>query len=186
MSTITVADLQHLSNSNNSVTIASDSSVALKHSGNEKIATTATGVNITGACAATSFSGDGSALTGISLSDATKMPLTGGTFTGSVTFENAINETEYINSSSTNVTLDPDNGMLQWWNVQHNATVTDGFNDGQSMLLRMVDTSGSHTVTWPTMVWIGGTPPTLPATGNVIVELFKPSGTLFGAIVGTT
>ena len=65
MSTIKVADLQHLSNSNNSVTIASDSSVALKHSGNEKIATTATGVNITGACTATTFSGSGASLTSL-------------------------------------------------------------------------------------------------------------------------
>ena len=59
MSTIKVADLQHTSNSNDSISIASDSSVALKHSGNQKLITTATGVDITGACTATSFTGDG-------------------------------------------------------------------------------------------------------------------------------
>ena len=48
MSTIKVEELQHISNSNNSVSIASDSSVSLKHSGSTKLATTATGVSVTG------------------------------------------------------------------------------------------------------------------------------------------
>ena len=65
MSTIKVAALQHTSNSNDSISIASDSSVALKHSGNQKLITTATGVDITGACTATSFTGDGANLTNL-------------------------------------------------------------------------------------------------------------------------
>ena len=79
MSTIKVEEIQHPSNSNNAVSIASDSSVSLKHSGSAKLATTSTGVNITGTCTATTLSGslassnltgalpaiDGSALTGV-------------------------------------------------------------------------------------------------------------------------
>ena len=79
MSTIKVEEIQHPSNSNNAVSIASDSSVSLKHSGSAKLATTSTGVSITGTCAATTLSGslassnltgalpaiDGSALTGV-------------------------------------------------------------------------------------------------------------------------
>tara|TARA_B000000532_G_scaffold100961_1_gene81004 strand:+ start:2649 stop:3485 length:837 start_codon:yes stop_codon:yes gene_type:complete len=65
MSTIKVADLQHTSNSNDSISIASDSSVALKHSGNAKLTTTATGIDITGACTATSFTGDGTNLVNV-------------------------------------------------------------------------------------------------------------------------
>lgn len=65
MSTIKVADLQHISNSNNSISIAQNSSVALKHSGNQKLITTANGVDITGACTATSFTGDGANLTNL-------------------------------------------------------------------------------------------------------------------------
>ena len=65
MSTIKVADLQHLSNSNDSISIASDSSVTLKHSGNSKLTTTASGVNVTGSCTATSFAGDGANLTNL-------------------------------------------------------------------------------------------------------------------------
>ena len=50
MSTIKVEEIQHPSNSNNAVSIASDSSVSLKHSGSAKLATTSTGVSITGTC----------------------------------------------------------------------------------------------------------------------------------------
>ena len=50
MSTIKVEEIQHPSNSNNAVSIASDSSVSLKHNGSAKLATTSTGVSITGTC----------------------------------------------------------------------------------------------------------------------------------------
>tara|TARA_B100000212_G_scaffold325086_1_gene286469 strand:+ start:1696 stop:2154 length:459 start_codon:yes stop_codon:yes gene_type:complete len=50
MSTIKVEEIQHPSNSNNAVSIASDSSVALKHSGNQKLITSSSGVIITGSC----------------------------------------------------------------------------------------------------------------------------------------
>jgi len=66
MSTLKVEEIQHPSNSNNAVSVASDSSVSLKHSGSAKLATTSTGVSVTGTCAATAYTGDGSALTGIS------------------------------------------------------------------------------------------------------------------------
>ena len=49
MSTVKVEEIQHPSNSNNAVSIASDSSVSLKQSGSAKLATTSTGVTITGA-----------------------------------------------------------------------------------------------------------------------------------------
>ena len=62
MSTIKVANVQHTSNSNDSISIANDSSVALKHSGNAKLTTTATGIDVSGVCNATSFTGDASNL----------------------------------------------------------------------------------------------------------------------------
>ena len=49
MSRIKVDDIRHTSSSNDSITFASDSSVSLKHSGSAKLATTSTGVTITGA-----------------------------------------------------------------------------------------------------------------------------------------
>ena len=52
MSTVKVEEIQHPSNSNNAVSIASDSSVSLKHSGSAKLTTTSTGVSVTGALTA--------------------------------------------------------------------------------------------------------------------------------------
>lgn len=65
MSTIKVEAIQHPSNSNNAVSIASDSSVALKHSGNQKLVTSSTGVSVTGTCTATEFSGSAASLTAL-------------------------------------------------------------------------------------------------------------------------
>jgi hypothetical protein len=65
MSTIKVQDIQHTGNSNDAISLASDSSVALKYSGSSKLATSNTGVSITGTCTATTFSGSGASLTAL-------------------------------------------------------------------------------------------------------------------------
>lgn len=65
MSTLKVEEIQHISNSNNAVSIASDSSVSLKHSGSAKLATTSNGVSVTGTCTATEFSGSAASLTAL-------------------------------------------------------------------------------------------------------------------------
>tara|TARA_A100001388_G_C28748724_1_gene490978 strand:+ start:960 stop:1532 length:573 start_codon:yes stop_codon:yes gene_type:complete len=76
MSRIKVDDIRSRQNSSyDAISLASDSSVSLKHSGSAKLATSSTGVTITGACAATSFSGDGSSLTSLPAANIT------GTFT---------------------------------------------------------------------------------------------------------
>tara|TARA_A100001388_G_scaffold28204_1_gene18185 strand:+ start:89 stop:649 length:561 start_codon:yes stop_codon:yes gene_type:complete len=183
MSTVKVEEIQHPSNSNNAVSIASDSSVSLKHSGSAKLATTSTGVSITGTCTATSFSGDGSALSPAP-ADATKMPLVGGTFTGSVTFEDAINETVYAITDAASVALDPDNGMVQTWTLGANRTATDSLTSGQSMLLIITATGSNYTLTWPSMKWSGGSAPTLGGADPTAIELFKVGSQLYGASVG--
>ena len=196
MSTIKVEVIQHLSNSNNSVSIASDSSVALKHSGNQKLVTSSTGVSITGTCTATTLSGslassnltgalpalDGSALTGVA--DTTKLPLAGGTLTGSVTFEDAINENVFAITDASSVALDPDNGMIQTWTLGANRTATDSLTTGQSMLLIITASSSNYTLTWPTMKWSGGSAPTLGGANPTAIELFKVGSQLYGATVG--
>jgi hypothetical protein len=48
-----------------------DAGVQIYHNGSEKLTTTATGATVTGTCAATAFTGDGSALTGVSETRAT-------------------------------------------------------------------------------------------------------------------
>tara|TARA_B100000214_G_C23970944_1_gene630115 strand:+ start:1241 stop:2059 length:819 start_codon:yes stop_codon:yes gene_type:complete len=58
MSQIKVDNIQHTLSSNDAISLASDSSVSLKHSGNSKLVTSSSGVSVTGTCTATSFSGD--------------------------------------------------------------------------------------------------------------------------------
>ena len=57
MSTLKVEEIQHPTNSDSAVSVASDSSVSLKHTGSAKLTTTSTGVSVTGACSATSVTG---------------------------------------------------------------------------------------------------------------------------------
>jgi hypothetical protein len=107
MSTVKVENIQHRQSSDNAISLAADSSVSLKHSASAKLTTTSTGVDITGTCAATSYTGDASSLTGI-------VPATGGTFTGGITVD-AINDTVFAITDASSVALDPDNGMVQTW-----------------------------------------------------------------------
>ena len=155
MSTLKVEEIQHPSNSNNAVSIASDSSVSLKHSGSAKLATTATGITATG-----------------------------GTFTGSVVFEDAINENVFAITDASSVALDPDNGMVQTWTLGANRTATDSLTTGQSMLLIVTASSSNYTLTWPTMKWNGGSAPTLGGANATAIELFKVGSQLYGATVG--
>lgn len=121
----------------------------------------------------------------VDTADATKANLSGSTFTGSVTFEDAINENVFAITDAASVTIDPDNGTIQTWTLTGTSdTVVDGLTAGQSVLL--IITAGSNTIsTWPTIKWIGGSAPTL-ATGTDItcIELWKDSSNLFGAHVG--
>ena len=155
MSTIKVEEIQHPSNSNNAVSIASDSSVSLKHSGSAKLATTATGITATG-----------------------------GTFTGSVVFEDAINENIFAITDASSVALDPDNGMVQTWTLGANRTATDSLTTGQSILLIVTASSSNYTLTWPTMKWRGGSAPTLGGANATAIELFKVGSQLYGATIG--
>jgi hypothetical protein len=51
----------------------------------------------------------------------------------------------------------------------------------------MIGDGTAYTITWTTMnvVWVGGTAPTLATTGYTVVELWKVSTTIYGALVGS-
>ena len=136
--------------------------------------TSLTSANLTGALPAI----DGSSLTGITSGVAP----TGGTFTGSVTFEDAINENVYTIPDGTSSDLDPDNGMIQIWTLGANRTATESLTNGQSMML-MVGIL-SYTLTLPSITWVGGSAPTLSTSAYTVIEFWKASNTLYGAVVG--
>ena len=119
-------------------------------------------------------------LDGIATGATVGVAAAGGTFTGSVTFEDAINENVY---NCTGTELEPNNGMIQYKVLGGNTTLTESIAAGQSMLL-MVDDGSSYTITWPTMTWVGGSAPTLATSGYSCIELWKIASTLYGCHIG--
>ena len=75
--------LNNPANTENMLTAVENGAVTLYYDNAAKLATSATGVTVTGTVAATSYTGSGAALTGIN--DTTKLPLTGGAMTGAIT-----------------------------------------------------------------------------------------------------
>ena len=65
MSTLKVDDIQSRQSTDDAISLAADSSVTLKHSASAKLTTTSTGVDVTGTCTATTFSGSGASLTSL-------------------------------------------------------------------------------------------------------------------------
>ena len=127
---------------------------------------------------------DGSA--DITVTDSTKLPLAGGTLTGTIIVEDAINENVYSITDGSSVDLDPDNGMIQTWTLGADRTATSSLTSGQSMLLK-VTTSGSNTysLTFPNGTkFVGGTTPTISSSEETMLEIFYIGSTLYVANVG--
>jgi hypothetical protein len=97
-------------------------------------------------------------------------------------------ETVYTANSSTAITLDLANGTFQNITLTGNATITmPTAVAGKSFLLLLSqDATGSRTVTWSTVVWPGGTAPTVTATASKrdIFSFFSNGTSWFGVTVG--
>jgi len=191
MSKIRVQEIEHTASSNTNPAIALNANNNVTFDAGVTAASfTGNGANLTNVPAPSTYDAanltgvlpaiDGSALTGTA--DATKLPLTGGTLTGSVTFEDAINENVYTITDGASVDLDPDNGMIQQWTLGANRTATESLSTGQSVMLMV--SAGSYTLTFPTITWVGGSAPTLATSGYTVIELWKTASTLYGATVG--
>ena len=128
-----------------------------------------------------SVSFDGSA--NITVADATKLPLAGGTLTGAVTFaagqtfpatvvtttdtqiltnktvtnlviDGKYTEEVFTITDGASVDLSPANGTIQTWTLAANRSPTaTGFGAGESMTLMVNDGTG-FTITWPTVTWV--------------------------------
>lgn len=99
------------------------------------------------------------------------------------TIEGSITEDVFALTGTAPV-LEPDNGTIQTWALTGNSTPADGIAAGQSMTL-MINDGADYTITWPSVVWVGGTAPALAATGQTVIELWKVGTTLYGALVGS-
>jgi hypothetical protein len=97
-------------------------------------------------------------------------------------------ETPYSANSSTAITLALTNGTVQIITLTGNATITmPTATSGKSFILLLKqDATGSRTVTWSTVVWPGGTAPTITATASKqdIYSFFADGTNWYGVTVG--
>lgn len=159
-------------------------------SGNAATATTATTATTAGS-ATTATTADSVAWSGVT---GTPTTITGYGITDAVTasstttFTNktlgSLKETVYTITDGASVDLDPANGPIQVWTLGDNRTPTAGnFDAGESMAI-MIDDGAAYTITWPSISWVGGSAPALATSGYTVVELWKVSSTIYGALVG--
>ena len=125
--------------------------VGLNYDGSEKLATTTSGVSVTGTVAATSYTGDGSALTGISVGIATTASQVSG-----ITTVVDLNKDDIRLDCTGLVTID-----------------TKGGTEGNNHVLRIVN-SGISTVTFSSYFKFpsGGTPALPTASGAISLISF--------------
>ena len=97
-------------------------------------------------------------------------------------------ETPYSANSSTAITLALTNGTVQIITLTGNATITmPSAVAGKSFIMYLKqDATGSRTVTWSTVVWPGGTAPTITATASKmdIYSFFSDGTNWYGVTVG--
>jgi len=103
--------------------------------------------------------------------------------TGSATFGAEITETVFAVTGTTPA-LDPTNGTIQTWTLSGASTPTyaAGWSAGESVTIMI--NAGANGITWPTTSWVGGSAPSLDATDETIIELWKVGSTYYGALVG--
>jgi len=139
-----------VANANNSVDLYYDNA--------QKLATTSTGIDVTGTAT-----------------------MDGLTVNGTVAATN-LQETVY---ALTGTALDAGNGSIQTKTLAANTTFTDSLASGESIVLQL-EAGASYTVTWPTMIWVtsgGNVAPTLTAKDTLV--FWKVSSVLYGAYTGS-
>ena len=97
-------------------------------------------------------------------------------------------ETAYTANSSTAITLALTNGTVQIITLTGNATITmPAAAAGKSFIMFLKqDGTGGRTVTWSTVVWPGGTAPTITSTASKqdIYSFFSDGTNWYGVTVG--
>ena len=97
-------------------------------------------------------------------------------------------ETLYSANTSTAITVALTNGTVQLLTLTGNATITmPTAVAGKSFIIMLKqDATGSRTVTWSTVVWGGGTAPTITSTASKqdIYSFFSDGTNWYGATIG--
>ena len=97
-------------------------------------------------------------------------------------------ETLYTANTGTAITVALTNGTVQQLTLTGNATITmPTATAGKSFVIMLKqDATGSRTVTWTTVVWPGGTAPTITTTASKqdIFSFFADGTNWYGATIG--
>ena len=100
-------------------------------------------------------------------------------------------EDVYTISDGAAFEIDPGNGSIQLITLGANRTPkATNFAAGESVTLMVLDGT-AYTLTWTDttfgtsgVVWVGGTAPTLDTTKYTVIELWKVTSQIYGALVG--
>lgn len=98
-----------------------------------------------------------------------------------------ITEDVFTITDAAGFAIDPTNGSIQLITLGANRTPTQANWAAGEAITLMVNDGTAFTITWNTLgvVWVGGSAPTLATTGFTVIELWKVSTTIYGALVGS-
>ncbi len=126
---------------------------------------------------------------------ANSVSITGGTLSGVTLTDPAITgtilEDVFTITDGAAFEIDPGNGSIQLITLGANRTPkATNFAAGESVTLMVLDGT-AYTITWTDstfgsggVVWVGGSAPTLDTTKYTVIELWKVSTQVYGALVG--
>lgn len=108
------------------------------------------------------------------------------------TITGAITEDIFTITDGAAFEVDPGNGTIQLITLGANRTPkATNFAAGESVTL-MVNDGTAYTLTWTDttwgpsgVIWVGGVAPTLATTGYTVIEFWKVSTQVYGALVGS-
>ncbi len=89
-------------------------------------------------------------------------------------------------SLDTNFAINPDSGTMLIDQITANRTYTDDMDSGESVTMMVSRSAANHSITWPTIKWVGGSQPILPSgsAAYAIITVWKAGTTLFGSYGG--
>lgn len=80
--------------------------------------------------------------------------------------------------------ITPANATIQTWTLTGNSAPIFSMEDGQSLIMMVADGT-NYTITWPAAIsWVGGSAPTLAASGQTVLVFWKVDSVIYGNRVG--
>ena len=112
--------------------------------------------------------------------------------TGATGSAGPLSDTIYTITDGAAFEVDPANGTIQLITLGANRTPkATNFTAGQSVMM-MIDDGTAYAITWTDatwgtdgVTWVGGIAPTLATTGYTVIEFWKVSTKVYGALIGS-